>query len=154
MFRASEIFDFALAIEKNGQAFYQAMAALAKDERVKELFQRLAEEEAQHFQDFGRLKEKVTSYNPPESYPGEYEAYMKALVNSHIFSQKLDPEALAQGISSDQEALDLAIQLEKDALLFFTGLRNLVSYVEVKFVDELLAQERKHLCELHSLRHS
>ncbi|HBT46867.1 MAG TPA: rubrerythrin [Peptococcaceae bacterium] len=151
MFRASEVFNFAIAIEKKGRTFYRAMAAAAKDDRARQLFQRLAQEEEQHVLDFARLAEGVGSYDPPESYPGEYDAYMEALVNSHVFSRDLDPEALAEEILSDKEALDLAIRFEKDSLLFFAGLRNLVSQTEVRFIDELLRQERRHLCELHSL---
>jgi len=150
MFRASEVINFAIAIEKNGHKFYQTMAEASIDEKVKQVFRRLAREEQQHILDFTHLADKVSGYDPPESYPGEYEDYMEALVNSHVFPQEVDPESLAKAISSDKEALDLAIRFEKDSILFFEGLKNLVSHTEVKYIDELLRQERRHLCELYS----
>ncbi|MEW8958984.1 hypothetical protein MHOCP_13380 [Moorella humiferrea] len=150
MFHASEVFAFARAIEQKGQAFYQAMAASARDDRARKLFQRLALEEGQHILDFEQLASKATPYDPPESYPGEYEAYMQALVDSNVFPKDLHPETLAKQITNDEEALNFAIQFEKDALLFFSGLKNLVSVTETAMIDELLRQERRHLCDLHS----
>ncbi|GEA15716.1 hypothetical protein E308F_19600 [Moorella sp. E308F] len=50
----------------------------------------------------------------------------------------------------DSRYFTFAIQFEKDALLFFSGLKNLVSVTETAVIDELLRQERRHLCELHS----
>ncbi|GFN23977.1 ferritin-like domain-containing protein [Thermanaeromonas sp. C210] len=150
MFRASEVFAFARAMEEKGRAFYQAMADGARDDKVRRLFERLALEEARHIRDFDELASTAAPYDPPESYPGEYEAYMQALVDSNIFPKDIQPEALAGQIGSDKEALNFAIQLEKEALLFFSGLKNLVSLTETSLIDELLRQERRHLCELHS----
>lgn len=152
MFRASEIIDFAIAIEKNGHSFYQTLAETVEEPKVKQVFRRLAEEEKQHIADFNRLADQVSGYDPPESYPGEYAEYMEALVNNHVFPQSLDPEAVAQSVSSPAEAIELAIRLEKDSLLFFEGLKNLLSHTEVKPIEELIRQERRHLCELYSLR--
>lgn len=150
MFRASEVFAFARAIEQNGRAFYQAMAAGARDNQVQQLFQRLAREEAQHILDFERLAARVAAYDPPETYPGEYAEYMQALVDNNVFPRDLDPGELTRQISNDQDALKLAMGFEKDSLLFFGGLKNLVPDAEAAQVDELLRQERRHLCELHS----
>ncbi|MDN5348171.1 MAG: hypothetical protein PWP65_1735 [Clostridia bacterium] len=148
MFRAAEIFAFALAIEKNGRDFYLAMSAAAEEEAVKKLFNRLAAEEEQHIQDFKKLGEQAAVYDPPETYPGEYEAYMQALIASSVFSKELKPEELTRAIKTDHEALNLALSLEKDAILFFSGLANLISSTEVALVQELLRQERRHLYEL------
>lgn len=75
---------------------------------------------------------------------------MQALVDNSVFPRDLDVKALVREITTDKEALDLAIRFEKDGLLFFSGLKNLVSAVETHLLDDLLRQERRHLCELHS----
>ncbi|QGP93657.1 Rubrerythrin [Neomoorella glycerini] len=151
MFHASEVFEFARAIEENGRAFYQAMGTNARQPELRQLFARLSQEEEQHILDFTRLAARATPYDPPESYPGEYAEYMQALVDNSVFPRELDPETLAQQITTDQEAINLAIQFEKDSLLFFNGLKNLVSVTETAMIEELLRQERRHLCELHSV---
>ena len=150
MFHASEVFAFAQAIEKSGQAFYQAMAQNATQAEVQQLFARLAAEEAQHIQDFARLAAQAAPYDPPESYPGEYNDYMQALVDTSVFPQNLDAAALAKEIGSDRAALELAVRFEKDALLFFGVLKNLVSVTEADQLEELLRQERRHLQALHA----
>jgi len=150
VFHASEVFEFAQAIEANGRDFYQAMATSARQPEIQQLFARLAREEEQHILDFTQLAQRATPYDPPESYPGEYEEYMQALVDNSVFPRDLDVKALVREITTDKEALDLAIRFEKDGLLFFSGLKNLVSTVETHLLDDLLRQERRHLCELHS----
>lgn len=44
MSHASEVFEFARAIEANGRDFYQAMAASARQPEIQQLFARLARE--------------------------------------------------------------------------------------------------------------
>lgn len=149
MFRASEVFEFARAIEQNGRDFYQAMAAGASQPGIRELFARLAREEEQHVRDFSLLAARAASYDPPESYPGEYAAYMQALVDNNVFTRDLDPINLARQIDNVKDAIKFAIGFEKDSLLFFGGLKKLVPESESALVDELLRQERRHLCELH-----
>lgn len=149
MFRASEVFEFARAIEQNGRDFYQAMAARARTPEIRRLFARLAQEEEQHILDFSRLAARAAPYDPPESYPGEYTAYMQALIDNNVFPRDLDPGDLARQIGNEKDAIKFAMGFEKDSLLFFSGLKNLVAESEAALVDELLRQERRHLCELH-----
>lgn len=150
MFHASEVFELARSIEVNGRDFYQALATNARQPEIRQLFAHLAREEEQHIIDFTQLAERATPYDPPETYPGEYREYMQALADNSVFPKNLDVEALAREITTDKAALELAIRFEKDSLLFFSGLKNIVSVVENRLMDDLLRQERRHLCELHS----
>ena len=72
MFDASEILEFAVRIEENGEAFYRSMAQKCKEEKIENLFNYLADEEIKHRKTFTDMLSKIEQYEPPESFPGEY----------------------------------------------------------------------------------
>lgn len=148
MFRAREAIEFAMRMEKNGQAFYEAMAQASQTAPVRDLFQRLAREEKKHREEFSQMLERAGSYEAQESYPGEYEQYLRALIDTQVFGSKGQPQELAAQIGSEAEGIRLALQSEKDSILFYQSLRSLVPEGEWQFVDQLIAQERRHVCDL------
>ena len=75
-FEASDIFAIAMRIEENGSSFYRFAVLIAKDEQTKELFINLAEEEGKHRATFKKLLSRIETHSAPESYPGEYGAYL------------------------------------------------------------------------------
>lgn len=155
LFKASEMLGVAVEIERNGEAFYTAMAERLKNEKVKELFRFLADEERQHIRDFQKMMESVGEYRPVgESYPGEYEAYVKALADSRIFTKKMDPEELAEAVKTVRQALDMAMGAEKESILFYTEMKRFVPGSEHEVMDGIIEQERNHLMKLADLKAS
>lgn len=147
-FRAREVVEFARQIEQRGQAFYRALAAKAANPQVKELFAALAEEEKAHEELFARMLPGLEGYQPPESYPGEYQEYVQALLEAHVFARDFLPEELAGRAAGPAAALDLAIGFEKDSLVLFYELRSLVPEQERAAVDSLIREEQKHIRQL------
>jgi rubrerythrin len=96
----------------------------------------------------------VANYEPAESYPGEYFAYMHALAGDYVFTQKNKGAEIAKKIKSDKEAIDIGIGFEKDSILFYTAMKKMVPDKERKAVDELILQEQKHLRQLLELKAS
>ncbi|MCK4339265.1 MAG: rubrerythrin, partial [Candidatus Cloacimonetes bacterium] len=52
IFNASEIYQFAIRIEENGEKFYRQMAKKLDEPKVKELFTLLADDEVVHKKTF------------------------------------------------------------------------------------------------------
>lgn len=153
MFRVNEVIAIATRIEENGAALYQAMAAAAKDKAVQELLERLSAAEKQHIEDFQQIARQFDQYAAPESYPGEYENYARALAEENVFSKELDPSQLVAAANSDLDILDLALRFEKESVLFLTTFRNLVfSTHEGRGVDALIQQEQEHIVHLAGLK--
>ncbi len=50
-----DIFEFAMQMEMDGQAFYESQAAATKDKELKKILLMLAEEEQQHYNYFKRM---------------------------------------------------------------------------------------------------
>lgn len=51
------IIDYALQMEKDGEAYYREMAAEANDAGIKKVFELLADAEAEHYKAFMQMKE-------------------------------------------------------------------------------------------------
>ncbi len=149
---ASDIFEIAMRIEENGSSFYRFAVQIAKDEQTKELFLRLAEEEDKHKDTFKRLLSKIETHTPPESYPGEYGAYLHQYAdNNLIFTKEVMDEELAK-IKDTKAALDFAIRRELDSILYYQEIKGFVPGSEHKAIDEIINEERKHFQMLSEMK--
>ncbi|HID96109.1 MAG TPA: rubrerythrin [Candidatus Latescibacteria bacterium] len=148
MFSGGEILDVAVQIERNGHKFYTELQKTAKDQRVQELAAYLADQELHHFRDFEALRDRLGDFQPSwESYTGEYEAYVRALAEGHIFGDPASKELLNKA-TGEEEALCMAMGFERDSILFYSEMSNLVPERERGAVEELTEQEKEHLRKL------
>jgi rubrerythrin len=152
-FEPSEIFQFAIRIEENGEKFYRDMAQKLKEKEVKELFSALADEEVRHRRTYEGLLSKIEKYEPFENYPGEYFAYLRAYADTHIFT----PSALAEEIKNVNDAasaLKFALQRELDSILYYEEVKKFVPEAQRGKIDAIIAEERRHFVRLSSCRMS
>lgn len=152
IFAGSEIVELGVQVEKNGRDFYNTLVRQSKHKDAKERFKYLAGEEEKHIATFQRILDKLEKYEPPESYPGEYFAYMNALASDYVFTKKDKGKEIAKNITSDKEAVDMGIGFEKDSILFYEGMRRVVPEYDHKVLDELIRQEQNHLRQLSDLK--
>ena len=152
IFAGSEIVELGIQIEKNGRDFHTTLVKQSKNQKAKEVFKYLAGEEEKHIAVFQKILERIEKYQPPESYPGEYFAYMNALASEYVFTQKDKGEELAKTIKSDEEAVDMGIGFEKDSILFYEGMKKVVPEYDHKIIDGLIIQEQNHLKALSDLK--
>lgn len=152
LFKPSEIVNFAIEIEKNGEKFYSSLNDKITNEGVKGVFQFLAAEEFKHIADFQSVKSNLDQYQAPEQYQGEYLDYLRTLVDTHVFKQDADMDSLINQISSDLDAINLAIQFEKESIFFYSGLLRLVATEDRKPVEELIHQEHEHIRRLLKIK--
>ena len=154
IFTGSEIVEFGIQIEKNGRDFYNTLINQSKNQKAKDTFKYLAGEEEKHITVFQEILNRVGKYEPPESYPGEYFAYMSSLASEHVFTQKDKGVETAKNTKSDKEAIDLGIGFEKDSIIFYEGMKKVVLGHDHKVIDELIMQEQSHLRQLSDLKKS
>jgi len=152
LFRASELIELAILIEKNGEEFYSSLRDSARTESLREVFSYLAGEEKRHLSIFKKLLGPLRRYEQRESYPGEYQAYMKAVADSHVFIKKDVGEDLAKKAGKPIQAIDLALGFEKDTILFFDAMSHFIPAAEQETVGQLTNEERKHIVRLRGLR--
>jgi len=152
IFSGSELLEMALGIERNGAAFYQALAEKTKDNSARAIYEHLAAEEVKHLNTFQAMLDAVGSYQPPEGYAEEYQLYLQSLVDSSVFTDVAHARQIAARLSSQAEALDIGIQAEKDSILFYTEMQNLVKPADHQIILNIKNQERDHLKQLSRLK--
>jgi rubrerythrin len=151
-FSGSELLEIAIGIEKNGMAFYQALADKTGNRDVKNIYNYLAGEEKKHLDTFQGMSDSLGQAKPPETYTEEYMLYLKSLVDSAVFSSITEARQKAGKVFNEIEALNAGIQAEKDSILFYTELQNLVRERDRKVVLNILDEEKKHLHQLSELK--
>jgi rubrerythrin len=104
IFDASEILKIAVRIEKNGEVFYREIVSKFKEKEIKAIFSFLADEDGRHRKIFEDLLSKTKKYEPPESYPGEHIAYLRAFADEHIFNKENAGKLMANKIKTEKRA--------------------------------------------------
>ncbi len=152
IFKASDIIRAAEEIETRGEAFYQrlvdAMGAEG-DTATREVFEFLRDEEARHRETFRAMGARLAPVEMPAwASEDEYVAYMRVMLDDHALFRAGD--AAGSGLSREA-AIRLAMQFEKDTMLFFHEMRELVPVSEQAVVERCAEEERSHLRTLTRL---
>ena len=151
-FSASDILEFAMRIEENGANFYRYAVQITKDDEAKGIFARLADEELVHQKTFGRIFAAMEKTTPPESYAGEYAAYLRNYVdNTVIFTKEALDRELA-GVKDTLSALDFALRREQDSILYYHEIKQVVPAAEHAAVDRVIEEERRHFGILSEIK--
>ena len=147
-FNAAEVAKAAVEIERKGQAFYKAAAKQAENEEARKFFAYFAGEEAKHEQVFESMCSRLGDTELPAwATEEEYAEYLSALIDSHSLFVNGQTAALPAGASL-QEAIRMALGFEKDSILFFKEMRELVPDGEKPVVQECIDEEKRHILQL------
>ena len=151
-FSSGELINIAIGIERRGIAFYDVMARSTENAEARDIFQYLADMEREHMQIFQGMLGEAEKYQPSESPDGEYSAYLQALIDSAVFTDDIVTSETATEANSDIKALELAIGAEKDSILFYYEMRDLMPQRTRPTVDKMIAEEKSHLRGLSELK--
>ena len=145
-------FEVAIRIEENGINFYKFAEQIAKKEDEKKLFAQLAQAEVAHKKTFEKLFASMEKNNPPESYEGEFGAYLRSYVdNNLIFTKEIMDQQLAK-VKDTSAALDFAIQRELDSILYYHEIKKLVPAAQHGTLEQIIEEERKHYLALTEMK--
>ncbi|WP_018247751.1 ferritin-like domain-containing protein [Orenia marismortui] len=151
-FDARELIDVAVKLEEEGYGFYKNLANLVSLKDVQKLFDFLASEEKVHKSKFKEMGKELATIDKHESYDGEYEDYIKSLINTHVIND-LDPliEKIKDNLQ-ERKVIELAIRFEKDSIIAFNEFRKVMSDKHKKTIDQLIKEEKKHLVKLIQIK--
>lgn len=147
VFNADEILEIACQIERNGARFYRRAAELIKHEESRKLLLGLAAMEDEHEATFSSMREGwaklAETVGPPD---GEAASYLRALASGKVFPVDADPAArLKPGVTMEQ-VLRTAIALERDSIVYYTGVREWVpKELGRERVDVIIREEVRHV---------
>ena len=147
-----DLLDTAVRIEKAGAAFYETMAGCARSPKAKTAFKYLADQEKAHIEAYQKMLGSLADSPSPETYTEEYDQYLKSLADTGVFSSEAAACSLAEKTASDAEGIDFGIRAEKDSILFYTEMQNLVRRADAKVISGIIEEERAHLKRLSELK--
>jgi rubrerythrin len=143
MFSAQEVFDLAIKIEENGEAYYRQAVQAVGDSSIKELLQWLADEEARHRKYFLELKMAAKPGGEADWAELVSGAFLQSAVSDHAFS--LDDIDFFT-IRDPGELLRIAIGFEEDSLAFYEILQTFVTEADIaRHVREIMKEEKRHI---------
>ena len=150
-FSGNDLVEIAMGIERNGLAFYESLAKSTENVSVKNLWKYLAGEEKKHVEVFQSMLKPQAERRPPEDYDEEAALYLKALIDSRVFTDDKVARDMAQK-ATEAEAIQIAINAEKDSILFYSEMSDLARRLDREVIDEIINQEKSHLQQLSELK--
>lgn len=155
-FSAREIFEIAIQIERNGQFFYTRAAEYAPNEQVRKLLADLAEMEADHERFFQEAADGLSAEERAGSMLDEDEhnlPFIRAIADGHVFDTSLDPRVLITGEEAPDEVLTTAVSLEKESIVYYSALREIVAGERIlQRVNEIIREELSHVALLNGMK--
>ena len=151
IFDVAEVIDMGIEKEKKRRDFYGSVAEKFERKEIRELFERLRDWEETHIKKFSEVRESVKEPATAESYPGELEAYMNALIDDKLYDE-VSPDRFSGSVKDARDAIRYAIGFEKDAILFFNELLTYMKSPEREPVEKLISEEKQHIVYLSELR--
>jgi len=144
-FTAAQALEMAMQIEQNGEAFYTAALAKTSDLPIQALFSDLAVAERRHYALFKKMAAEVGT---APIAGDDYAAYVQAALDNALFGGPDKALAIAERATTARLALQAAIGFEKDTLLFFYDLRDLVGEEDRPALTAVIAEEKGHVQRL------
>jgi len=151
LFSIDEIAEMALEIERLGAAFYEEALDHVKSEAVRDLFALLREEEEAHEEQFEEVIRSLREAPEGPALDAEWTEYVRALTESRVFPNQAAVQAAVAGITDEASALHLALQFERETILFFHEMKTAVSAEAIPILDALIEEERGHVRRLSQL---
>ena len=143
-FNADEVFEIAEKMEANAEEFYKEAAEKASDKPTKKLFQNLAAMENGHQKIFKNLRVQLgagekeqTTYDPDN----QAVLYLQEMASARGYEGRISPVKKFTGNESIKKIVEIALNSEKEAVVFYYGLRSMVSVKAGKDKIELIINE-------------
>ncbi|MHC4598563.1 MAG: ferritin family protein [Planctomycetota bacterium] len=155
-FNAEEILEIAIKLEQKGASLYRFAALNAESPDAKLFFQQLARMEEEHEQIFRNFRDNWGKAGAVEKVFDPDEDAVKVLqawADGFVFEISSDTTPPLVGEALEKEIFRVAIQAEKDSIVFYEGLRSGIKNPEdLAAVEEVIRQEMGHIVELSVLR--
>jgi rubrerythrin len=142
-FNADDIFEMAEQMERNGVKFYITVADNVSDDNAKSLLLEFADMEKEHEKIFSEMRKELSSSEKESTVfdpDGEAAHYLKALADTRVFFEK------TIDVSSLENILKDAIQAEKESIVFYLGMKEVVPEGLGKSrLDHIIKEEMGHI---------
>mgnify|MGYP000019315924 FL=1 len=137
----------AMDIEGRGYHFYQGAYDRFKEDKVRAIFKMLRDEEAVHLDTFTHYFEEIgatkEAYETEYLFDPEVSGYLTVLAEARVFPAKEETATVLAGINDPKDALELALEAEKNSVLFYDELSECSKFEQARQVFEKLKKEEQ-----------
>jgi len=154
-YNAYEILSMAEQVERNGDRFYRLATDKQSDREAAAAFLRLAEMEQGHLKVFADMKaalsdgeRKPVTFDPYD----EDSLYLRAMADRNIFDVTADAAKKLTGKETMEQILTIGIAAEKDSIVFYSGLRDMVpARLGRDRIEKIIREELSHFATLSEM---
>ncbi len=151
-YNPQEILKIAINVEKNGQKLYQALEEKADNEKIKEVWKFLKEQEVKHREFFEEMLENQGQYITNEKIGGEVDSYMRAIASEYIVTPEVIEKKAQELFGSDLEAINFGIYIEKESIAVYSAFKEYVTLDKQPVLDKVIQEEKDHYTKLSLLK--
>ena len=146
MFTVKDISELAVQLEKNGQRVYLEAIDRVRDSGLASTLRWLAEDEKRHAEWFADLAVS----EPDGEVSPELEAMGRAMMKEALANQSFSlADTDFSRLRSPRELIKVAVEFERDTVLFYTMLRGFVKNEDaLRRLDAIIEEEEKHIRKL------
>lgn len=138
-FALEDIFNVMIELESLGQKHYTQLVSMTDDLYLKDLFTKLAVQEDAHKTLYTRFKHDIIHFEK-SIVNDEYISYIDAMLKGTVTFLNNH-----ESITDLDTGYKVAINLEKDTILFLNEVKRLVDKKYHNTVDAIIDEERQHL---------
>jgi len=151
-FTADEVLAIAEQIERNGAAFYRAAAGLVRSPAARRLLEELSAWETEHEKTFAAMRRELSdqerepiTFDPDD----ELALYLEAFASGKVFNPRADPIEELGEAPTVARVLSSALAREKDSIVFYTGMKQMVpARLGHDKVERIIREEVGHVALL------
>ncbi len=148
-FNANEIFEMAEEIERNAAKFYRKAAEITSGKDTKDFLFGMAAMEEIHLVIFQEMREELAGLKmASDIFDPDNEAalYLQTMADSHGSEGKKNLREELTGEESMREILEAAVRGEKNSVVFYSGLKELVlAQAGKEKVETIIKEELGHI---------
>ena len=152
VFSPGELINIAIGIERSGITFYDIMARTTDSEMAREIFEEFVGMEREHLHAFQDMLAGTDKRLPPETSTSEYSGYLQALIDDAVFTNDAIMSEMVTQADSDIKALEVGISAEKDSILFYHEMKDIMPGRTLPVLDRIIAEEKSHLQQLTAIK--
>ena len=151
-FNANEVFEMAEEMEKNGAKFYRKAAESCKDDDTKKILLDMAAMEDGHLKAFEEMRKGLSSQEKGWTIfdpDNQSVLYLQEMTDASGYEGKISPTKELTGNESPKEIFEIALNAEKESVIFYFGLKGLVPVKAGRDkVEAIIKEELSHITTL------
>ena len=151
-FNADEIFEMAEEIERNGAKFYREATKKTSDSKTKQMLLDMAAMEDGHLRTFAKMRYELSNQEKKETIfdpDSEAALYLQAMADSRGIEGRISPTQKLTGKETIKEILEIALNSEKESVVFYFGLKGMVpTKAGQDRVEAIILEEINHITAL------